>query len=401
MTLQPAVDAGVMPAIIAAAWMHYQRSQHAQAAPLVEQALSGGPVLPALWGLGSFLSDPDFKQLGVNVIRGLADFGVPLTPSVNGRRCGPRGTSTTRVTLFEIAATPHIRTLRDDLITLLSDSRESTTEIQNAAAVVSASREEAIGAIPSQRNGHSRRARTSREARCRHNKSCAWRCTADHIAKAYAARAQNALRGAAWWTGAAILTGILAAGWAVFVAVHALAKAATWARRKPSARCLCRYRFSSSLATSRASPPATEGWGTTGATLSFRFGRPSRSSPISIRTRATGCSRHSQFASSRAKDRIRSTEARVQKASMSARSSAASSMSLLRVEPRQHRRRRRLRQLARLALSSVKGRGSPAHQDCLGVRGDQSRLRDERRPRRHAPLFPEDGTSTNLGAGFS
>ena len=79
-TLQPAVDAGVMPAIIAAAWMHYQRSQHAQAAPLVEQALSEGIVLPALWGLGSFLSDPDFKQLGVNVIRGLADFGVPYDP---------------------------------------------------------------------------------------------------------------------------------------------------------------------------------------------------------------------------------------------------------------------------------------------------------------------------------
>jgi hypothetical protein len=217
--LQPAVDAGAMPAILALLWFYQQRGKVVEAAPLIEKALSEGIVTPGLWPLGNYMADPQFKQLAVDIIRVASEYGTPYDAIAHWPGFWNQGDQDKSITLFELAARPQPRSLRLQLDDLLGEARAGTGEIQSAAAIVAASRDEAVDAIRAHEVAIGED-RERVEKLVADTTSLVHGATSDHIAKAYAQRAKEALDSAGTWTTWAIVTFVAAAAWAVGVAVH-------------------------------------------------------------------------------------------------------------------------------------------------------------------------------------
>jgi hypothetical protein len=221
--LKPAVEAGWLPAVLAAAWFNQQRGLHAESVPLVQRALDAGNALPGMWFFGNYIATAEHRPLALEIARVANESGYPWDVVGNWSAFWTQGDQDGAVALFEVTTRPQPAGLRAEWERMLDDVRTGMTEVQGAATVVSTARDEAVEAI----RGHESAIREEMERveqLVGDTTSLVHGATADHIAKAYAERASNALSAARKWTGWAIVVGVVAAVWAVAVTVHAFAE---------------------------------------------------------------------------------------------------------------------------------------------------------------------------------
>jgi hypothetical protein len=209
-----------MPAVVLQAWFYAQRNEYQYAAPLIELALDAGVLPPGHWHIGSLINDESQRPLALRVIQATTDLGPIYEATGYWQSFWNAGDRDAAVAIFESAAVPQSRERRRELEELVGEARASTTEINNAAAVVDAAREAATRTITEHEDSINAE-KTRVESLVREVTSLVQGVTADHMAKAYADRSKQALRTANWWTAAAILVGLAGAGWAAFVAIHA------------------------------------------------------------------------------------------------------------------------------------------------------------------------------------